>query len=402
MNNPVLLPKRKDYGFLKAPPSLKSIKLVNIDASPGNLPSNLINRNNLPNYMRFRLATTQNANISTPKKDYIAHTTKPLNHLISHKLDNLQIKYELKSPNFSNGLPTSNHPRAVTTINHNKIKTFGINSININTYNNSSTTPPNSSTSNQRPEDLVPLRAATLQSIDFKREHLKRIAYTSESGTNFLNLQRQHSFLSFPIRRLPLKPSIGSLISSNHFDILTTQIRNSSKRDISPQNHHNHQLNSSSSSDEQLIFADDPFSKHVLLNCNTCNISNNYNADCIMCKFKNKFNGYNLSKNGKRRVKKIEKIEIDKIKSSAKSKTKSATVSVESAQPFPHLQKNLLQERIPQFYDKDLLEDTGEMSFINNEISRSADKDELIVLEQNLDDIENDEDVIPKLTLWLV
>ena len=233
-------------------------------------------------------------------------------------------------------------------------------------------------------------------------KQLKRIAYTSESGTNFLNLQRQHSFLSFPIRRLPLKPSIGSLISSNHFDILTSQIRNSSKRDVSPQNHHNHQLNSSGSSDEQLIFADDPFSKHVLLNCNTCNTSNNYNADCIMCKFKNKFNGYNLSKNGKRRVKKIEKIDIDKIKSSAKSKTKSATVSVESAQPFPHLQKSLLQERIPQFYDKDLLEDTGEMSFINNEISRSADKDELIVLEQNLDDIENDEDVIPKLTLWLV
>ena len=399
MNNPVLLPKRKDYGFLKAPPSLKSLKLVNIDTSPGNLPSNLINRNNLPNFMRFRLATTQNGNVPTPKKDYIAHTTKPLNHLI-HKLDNIQIKYELKSPSFSNNSPISNHQRAVTTKAQSKNSTF-INNVNTNNG-NSSTTPPNTSTSNQRQEDLVPYRSATLQTIDFKREHLKRQAYTSETGTNFLNMQRQHSFLSFPVRRVPLKTSIGSLISSNHFEILTTQLRNSSKRDKSPQNHHQPQQNTSLSSDEPLVIGDDSFSKPVLLNCNTCNTSNHYNVDCIMCKFKNKFNGYNLSKQSKRRVKKLEKLDIDKIKSSTKSKTKSATVMVESAQPFPHLQKNLLQERVPQFYDKDLLEDAGEISFVNNENNRSADKDELIVLDQNLDDFENDEDVMPKLTLWLV
>ena len=107
-------------------------------------------------------------------------------------------------------------------------------------------------------------------------------------------------------------------------------------------------------------------------------------------------------------MKKLEKLDIDKIKSSAKSKTKSAATSGgESVQPFPHLQKSLLQERAPQFYDKDNFDNNNtnndDINFlINNEQPRSADKDELIVLEQNIDDIDNDEDVMPKLTLWLV
>ena len=318
MNNPVLLPKRKDYGFLKAPPSLKSLKLVNINASTDNLPSNLINRSNLPNYMRFRLATSKStghgasggggisavaAAASTPKKDYITHTTKPLNHLITHKLDNIQIKYELKSPNFSNSSPTHGHQRAVTTKTN---AAFNLNNNN-NTNNSNSTTPPNTSNSNPRPADLVPHRAATLQNIDFKREHLNRQAYTTETGTNFYNLQRQHSFLSFPVHRVPFKTSIGSLIGTNHYEILTTQISkhsSSKQRDMSPQylqQQQQHQTVYSSSADEHLMAYgdDDSLAKHVFLNCNNCNSSNNYNVDCIMCKFKNKFNGYNLSKRNK-------------------------------------------------------------------------------------------------------
>ena len=113
MNNPVLLPKRKDYGFLKAPPSLKNLKLVNqsttttaTSLNPYNTHSNQIptNTNNvstaslinsgscLPNgrhLMHFRL---------TNKTDYIGHTCKQIS--INHKLDNIQIKYELKNPNF--------------------------------------------------------------------------------------------------------------------------------------------------------------------------------------------------------------------------------------------------------------------------------------------------------------
>jgi hypothetical protein len=61
---------------------------------------------------------------------------------------------------------------------------------------------------------------------------------------------------------------------------------------------------------------------------------------------------------------------------------------------------------VPQFYDKDNFDNNNindDINFLNNnEQPRSADKDELIVLEQNIDDIENDEDVMPKLTLWLV
>ena len=198
MNNPVLLPKRKDYGFLKAPPTLKGLNIFSsnsltptqLQASPPPPPPNHSHtHSSLPSYMRLRLTTS---GLNHKKADYIAYTSKPLNHLISHKLDNIQIKYELKS----------SHPVAPQIAS----KT-------------AATSPPN-----VQPEAL--LRSATLQNIDFKREHLKRQAYSIETGTNFGNLQRQHSLLCFPARNSPfIKNHTSTHLGLSHFEILTGQLK---------------------------------------------------------------------------------------------------------------------------------------------------------------------------------
>ena len=114
-----------------------------------------------------------------------------------------------------------------------------------------------------------------------------------------------------------------------------------------------------------------------------------------MCKFKNKFNGYNLTKEagGRRRVRKLKKLDKDLVvpKTSAKSSSR-------QEEPFPHLQKSLMQEKVYNFYDRN--EDYEETA---STALRSADKDELIVVENSFKRVsEDDEDVMPKLTLWLV
>ncbi|RNA43252.1 hypothetical protein BpHYR1_024752 [Brachionus plicatilis] len=119
MNHPVLLPKRKEFGFLKPPQTQTNFKSSSI--------------------IRY-----------TPGKrqEFITQTAKPVT--LSQSIKTLRISYELKSASMVN-------PRQYE-------------------WNSESF----------RPE----------QKSDLKKEHFRRQAYVTDTGTNFKNLKKQHHVLS--------------------------------------------------------------------------------------------------------------------------------------------------------------------------------------------------------------
>lgn len=119
MNHPVLLPKRKEFGFLKPPQTKTNFKSSSI--------------------IRY---------IPGKRQEFITQTSKPLT--LSQSIKTLRISYELKSASMVNP------------------KQYEWNSDNF------------------RPE----------QKSDLKKEHYKRQAYVTDTGTNFKNLKKQHHVLN--------------------------------------------------------------------------------------------------------------------------------------------------------------------------------------------------------------
>lgn len=123
MNHPVLLPKRKDFGFLKAP-VVKS---------------------------NFKSSTSLSRYTPGKRQEFITETTKPIT--LTQSITTLKLKYELKS---------------ATILRPNVFE----------------------SNSQHFKPDQNNIK------IDLKKDHLDRNAYLSTTGTNFKNLKKQHRIVN--------------------------------------------------------------------------------------------------------------------------------------------------------------------------------------------------------------
>lgn len=331
MNNPVLLPKRKDYGFLKAPHNLP--KIVPSSTGP------------------FKITT---------KKGYIAQTCKPIN--IIQKLGNLQIKYELGHANFHDfSIPHS-------TISSTNSPSDKLVNANTNTEKNiypSTTTAKSAKLSqpdqyvHQSTPPSLGLRSNTM--VNLKAEHAKRQTYLPETGVNFPNLLRQHSTLNFPARSIrKSRTPTSSTLSSNHNEMFNIKpdysyLKNEAVR---------------------------------IKDCYSCGVMNYYDNNCLTCKFRSKLMDVYAPKYLKSK-KFFNQLERQHTISAIRS-NKYLDDNLESYSTFKK-STNDLDDKSNENKSSNQIDDlnkeqTNDKKSNNNEPNGN----------------EEDDDVIPKLTLWLV
>ena len=171
-------------------------------------------------------------------------------------------------------------------------------------------------------------------------------------------------------------------------------------------------MSRASSSDEYVPKSGNKERQHSS-NCASCGTeSSSHSAqinhvDCIMCRFKTRYSGRDLPKLSKKQRVKSKKstpheldLNIERIKT---SKSIHREPNVDPNAPFPHLQRRLLSEKVYHFYDReDTSTESTESGMGANNVT-SLENDKLVIdLGDPNTNAENEDEVMPKLTLWLV
>lgn len=153
MNHPVLLPKRKEFGFLKAPRDkspFKSSSMSKVAAGSG---------------VRQEFLSSS------------THSAKPINFVQS--INSLKLKYELKSTHFFD-----NKKPLETNFDNIKVNRTG---------------------------------AFNTIKFDLKKEHLDRQAYITSTGSNVKNLRRKHHLMNIYSLSDKLPKTASSLTSQKSY-----------------------------------------------------------------------------------------------------------------------------------------------------------------------------------------
>ena len=180
MNNPVLLPKRKDFGFLKPPsiPSQSSIFLKRMALSRSN-------KNQL---------STKSISGNNPAILHSNHhnSTPELSPDFNYMFDPLKLKYEIKNHLLgkSYAFCSGKNEYAARDLNVNRnVNNVGSNNALVSSF------------SKKKPPNVVDKKGKHSPN-QLKSAHSERQAYTLELGTNFSNQSKQHHLLSIPFNKL--------------------------------------------------------------------------------------------------------------------------------------------------------------------------------------------------------
>lgn len=210
MNNPVLLPKRKEFGFLKPPSASSQLSNVTKRINSYNTNNTKTNRSDLTgksgNTVISHFGNPMATSISTPDLPY---NNKSSNTGFNYSFDPLKLRYEIKDHSIGNKPTTANHKS-------NEINPDIVSKSKDSLLANNALV---SSFSKKKPLSSGSRKRDKKNFNELREAHFDRQAYKSDIGTN---VKKKHQFLSIPYKRTHQNASIQS-----NYDLIGPEITGS-------------------------------------------------------------------------------------------------------------------------------------------------------------------------------